>query len=91
MPCPRIRRCADGPVRVPSDTRLRQGADSSGSGHHRARRRDRHGIKASLDVTGGNPHRRRPIERRAVRVERRAEHRGIACAARPGRVAAAVA
>jgi hypothetical protein len=45
----------------------------------------------SSSVTGGDPHRRRPIERGAVRVERRPVHRLVACAARLGGVAAAVA
>jgi len=44
---------------------------------------------ASSGMTGGDPHHRRPFERRAVRVEGRPVHHGIAGAAMPGGVPAA--
>jgi hypothetical protein len=44
---------------------------------------------ASSGVTGGDPYRRRPLERRAVRVERRPVHHSIAFAAMPRGVATA--
>jgi hypothetical protein len=43
---------------------------------------------ASSGMTGGDPHHRRPFERRAVRVEGRPVHDGIAGAAVPARVSA---
>src|SRR6185503_8928788 len=45
---------------------------------------------ASSVITGGDPHHRRPFERRAVRVERWPVDRLIACPACPGGVPAAV-
>jgi len=44
---------------------------------------------ASSGMTGGDPHHRRPFEARAVRVEGRPVHHGIAGAAMPAGVSAA--